>query len=117
MGGIPVRNDGETTRCPVCGQPFRPAGRQRVCSAACRQAAWRRRRMAPEPSAPLRAPRVATIYECPSCDTRYLGEQRCAECGTFCRKLGPGGPCPHCDEPVLLADLLLGIEGGEATRR
>lgn len=31
-----------------------------------------------------------------------------------CRKLGPGGPCPHCDEPVVLADLLPWVEGGEA---
>jgi hypothetical protein len=22
------------------------------------------------------------------------------------RRLGPGGSCPHCDEPVLLTDLL-----------
>lgn len=114
MGRIPVRNDtrndGETTPCPipcpVCGQFFTPVGRQRVCSGACRQAAWRRRHGAPAPSIPPRTPREMTIYECPSCEARYLGEQRCSECGSFCRKLGPGGPCPHCDEPVLLADLL-----------
>jgi hypothetical protein len=66
---------------------------------------------------PRRVSRASTIYECPACDARYLGEQRCAECGTFCRKIGPGGPCPHCDEPILLQDLLLGMEGGEAPRR
>jgi hypothetical protein len=22
------------------------------------------------------------------------------------RRVGPGGSCPHCDEPVLVADLL-----------
>ena len=114
---IPSRNVGVTTPCPVCGRPFTPAGRQRVCSAACRQAAWRRRQAQPVPSIPLRARRASTIYECPACETRYLGEQRCAECATFCRKLGPGAPCPHCDEPVLLADLLLGMEGGEAKLR
>ena len=94
----PSRNVGEPISCPVCGQPYTPVGRQRVCSAACRQAAWRRRHP--------RAPQAATVYECPSCDTRYLGQQRCADCGVFCRRVGPGGLCPHCDEPVTLADLL-----------
>jgi hypothetical protein len=118
MSRIPVRNDArndrETTRCqipcPVCGEAFTPVGRQRVCSAACRQAVWRRRHappVPPGPSIPPRTPRAATIYECPSCEARSLGEQRCSECGSFCRKLGPGGLCPHCDEPVLLADLLV----------
>lgn len=111
---IPVRNVGVTTHCPVCGLPFTPVGRQQVCSAACRQAAWRRRHGAPLPSIPRHISRAATIYECPSCDTRYLGQQRCPDCGVFCRRAGPGALCPHCDEPVLLADLLLGIEGGEA---
>jgi hypothetical protein len=111
---IPVRNVGVTTLCPVCGLPFTPVGRQQVCSAACRQAAWRRRHGVPLPTIPRRISRAATIYECPSCDTRYLGEQRCPDCGVFCRRAGPGARCPHCDEPVLLADLLLGMEGGEA---
>jgi hypothetical protein len=47
-----------------------------------------------------------TLYECPTCGERYLGERRCPECNRFCRALGLGGPCPHCDEPVLLAELL-----------
>ena len=111
----PVRNVGVTTPCPVCRLPFTPVGRQRVCSAACRQADWRRRHGAPLPIIPRRVSRAATIYECPSCDTRYLGEQYCPECSVFCRRIGPGAPCPHCDEPVLLADLLLGMQGGEAT--
>jgi hypothetical protein len=55
---------------------------------------------------PARAPRLATVYECPACSTRYLGEQRCLDCQRFCRRIGPGGPCPHCDEPVALTDLL-----------
>jgi len=116
MAQPPLRNVGVTTPCPVCEVPFTPVGRQRVCSAACRQALWRRRHVAPV-GVPQRASRAATIYECPSCETRYLGEQRCPDCATFCRKVGPGAPCPHCDEPVLLADLLLGMEGGEATLR
>jgi hypothetical protein len=114
----PSRNDGVTIPCPVCGLPFTPVGRQRVCSAACRQAAWRRRHAeAAAPSIPLRTPRAATIYECPDCETRYLGEQRCSDCGTFCSRVGPGGLCPHCDEPVALADLLSTTEGGAAQIR
>jgi hypothetical protein len=106
----PVRNDGVTIPCPVCGLPFIPVGRQRVCSGACRQALWRRRHGSPALALPPRTAPATTIYECPSCETRYLGEQRCADCGTFCRKLGPGAPCPHCAEPVLLSDLLVGME-------
>ena len=37
---------------------------------------------------------------------RYLGQQRCPDCHRFCRRLGPGGACPHCDEPVTFVDLL-----------
>ena len=101
------RNDTAAT-CPACGQPFTPAGRRRWCSDACRQAAWRQRHPAPDP-ATLPAPppaRDATIYQCPECDQRYLGQQRCEACGTFCRRIGPGGPCPHCDEPVAVKDLI-----------
>ena len=111
MTATPVRNDGVTTPCPMCGEPFMPVGRQRVCSAACRQALWRRRHAPPSTGGvPDRVSQAATIYECPSCETRYLGEQRCPDCAIFCRKLGPGALCPHCDEPILLADLLFGME-------
>ena len=102
----PGRNDGETTACARCGQRFRPLGRRRFCSAARRQAAWRRRHPAPPPPLPTTAPRVRTIYECPECQARLLGEQRCPDCRRFCRRIGPGGPCPHCDESVALADLI-----------
>jgi predicted RNA-binding Zn-ribbon protein involved in translation (DUF1610 family) len=114
----PSRNDSVTMTCPVCGAAFRPMGRRRFCSAACRQAAWRQRQ--PAPHAPLavsaraavRSARTATVYECPSCGTRFLGDQRCAECNVFCRRIGPGGPCPHCDDPVALADLLPYVDEG-----
>jgi len=59
-----------------------------------------------------RAARAATVYVCPSCDARFLGEQRCPDCGLFCRRVGPGGPCPHCEEPVALVDLLGATNGG-----
>jgi hypothetical protein len=106
----PFRNDGVTIPCPVCTQPFTPVGRQRVCSAACRQALWRRRHPVPAAPIPARTPRATTVYECPSCDRRSLGVQRCPDCGAFCRRVGPGGACPHCDEPVALLDLLPGPE-------
>ena len=105
---IPSRNVSVTIPCPVCGLSFLRVGRQRVCSPACRQIAWRRRHAARVPGIPPATPRTSTLYECPSCETRYLGEQRCPDCGIFCRKIGPAGSCPHCDEPVLVADLLLG---------
>lgn len=103
---IPLRNVGVTIACPICQQHFTPVGRQRVCSAACRQSAWRRRQAVLAPPLPQRAPKAATLYECPSCEARYLGDQRCPDCGIFCRKLGPGASCPSCDAPLLLTDLL-----------
>ena len=101
-------------RCPVCAAPLRSA-RARYCSDACKQRAYRLRQtdaaaVSPaEPIATVQRPgdrAVPMIYACPACDTRYLGERRCPDCHRFCRKLGPGGACPHCDEPTLLAELL-----------
>ena len=102
------RYDGETTicACGVCGRQFQPVGRQRFCDAACRQKAWRRRHPTQLPASPAQVPRVATVYECPACSTRYLGDQYCGDCHQFCRRVGPGGSCPHCDEPVAIADLI-----------
>jgi ribosomal protein L32 len=47
-----------------------------------------------------------TVYECPECDERYLGERRCPDCGIWCRRVGVGGTCPECDHPLLVAELL-----------
>jgi hypothetical protein len=47
-----------------------------------------------------------TVYECPQCNERRLGEQRCPECHLFCRALGVGGTCPDCDAVILLVDLV-----------
>jgi len=97
-----------TSTCLLCGDSFDPVGRQRFCSDAHRQAAWRRRQRAllaaavPPASASRRA---ITVYACPSCELRLLGEQRCPDCHLWARRLGLGGLCPHCDEPVTLADL------------
>ena len=49
---------------------------------------------------------VHAVYECPVCETRLLGDRRCPDCHVSCRRLGPGGPCPHCDEPIVVAEHL-----------
>jgi DNA replication protein DnaC len=109
----PSRDDPGTTRdtitCPVCQRPFVPAGRRRFCSDACRKTAWRRRHQPPAVAIvvpPARPRRPITVYACPSCQTRYLGEQRCPDCEAFCHRVGLGGACPHCDEPVTVTDLI-----------
>jgi len=104
----PLRNEDETTRCARCGAAFERVGRQRFCGAACRQAAWRRRHPRVDLLTPMTGPagRLAIVYVCTECDTRYLGEQRCVDCQRFCKRVGPGGVCPHCDEPVAIADLI-----------
>ena len=48
---------------------------------------------------------AGTVYECPDCGERLL-ERRCPDCQLFTRRLGAGGPCPSCEEPVLVAELL-----------
>jgi hypothetical protein len=104
--------------CPVCSTERAP-GRARYCSDACKQRAYRLRQVNPTAadSAALAAELerlgelvAHTLYECPECDQRYLGERRCRECNRFCRRLGLGGACLHCDEPLLIAELL-GAEG------
>ena len=98
-----------TMTCPVCGCAFIPVSRQLFCSHACRAVAYRRRRTAARPRLvlPAGARRVATtIYECDGCGARAVGQQYCVECSTFMHRIGPGGACPHCDEPVAIVDLI-----------
>lgn len=106
----PSRNDGITIPCPCCTRNFTPSGRRRFCSDACRQAAWRRRHHPATPtvemSPPPRPRRPGTVYSCPVCETRYLGQQHCPDCNTFCQRIGYGGTCPSCDEPVAHDELL-----------
>ena len=106
-------NDDATKTCGVCRAAFKPRGRQTWCSDACRQAAWRRRTAAPRPALPARPD---TIYECPACEARYLGEQRCADCNTWCRRLGAGGACPHCDELVVVSDIIAATQFASTPR-
>ncbi len=105
----PSRDDPGTTACPTCQQSFTPAGRQTYCSTICRKTAFRRRRQQPGPAVTVptaRSRRQITVYECPDCGERLLGEQRCPDCNTFTRRIGLGGECPHCQQPVAITDLL-----------
>ena len=108
-----------TPRCLTCGAEL-PSTRAHYCSPGCKQRAYRLRqvdltsweRAAWAADLQRRQRRVAqTIYECPVCSERYLGERRCPDCNRFCRALGLGGACLHCDQPILVAELL-GEEGG-----
>ena len=109
---IPSGDADATPSCPVCGRwvPPRSVVNQNYCSSGCRKQAWRRRHQTP--IVPVLVPakgrsrREATVYECGSCGTRAVGDQRCDDCGTWMCRVGPGGLCPHCDEPVAVSDLL-----------
>ena len=105
--GRPPGTPPGTTRCPVCRRCYTPVGRELYCSTAPaarpRSAAGTSnpaRRWPPGPAGKI------TVYECPDCGDRYLGEQRCESCGTFARRVGIGGACPNCDGPVAISDLL-----------
>lgn len=109
----PSRHDTVTiglgVKCSVCATDFTPTGRRRYCSDACRAIAYRRRKQpdpTPEPVAPPAGQRrPVTVYQCPDCDQRSLGEQRCNDCGTFMTRVGIGGICPCCDEPIAIDEL------------
>jgi len=108
----PSSNDAVTIPCPVCASPFEPIGRRRYCCDACRVAAHRRRhRTPPAPEVlapPTESRRSHTVYECPGCDGRSVGAQRCEDCNTFMASLGLGGLSPCCGEPVTIDELLNG---------
>ena len=95
--------------CPVCNQSFTPNGRQRYCTDACKATAYRRRHHnQPTPIVvPANQPRrPITVYECATCGIRALGQQRCNDCHTFMTRIGYGGHCPSCDEPITTNELL-----------
>jgi len=106
---IPSRNDIETTsRCPTCAAAFIRIRRQRYCTPACRQAAWRARSTPTTVTTmitPRRTRRAITIYQCTECDSRYLGQQWCPDCQRPCTRIDAGGLCPNCDQPVAISDL------------
>ena len=107
----PWCNDNETTtRCPVCRAPFTPIRRQRYCTPACRQAAWRARHTQPASAPDIVTPqgisrRDITVYHCPECDTRTLAQQWCHDCNRPRTRVDLGGLCPHCDEPITISDI------------
>lgn len=114
----PSRDDARDDRiggrrrcCPGCSASFTPSGRQAYCTPACRQKAYRDRSTALDlqaviPTPPRRGRREVTVYQCPECDQPYLGEQWCPDCQRPCLRLGYGGNCPHCQEPVSIDQLL-----------
>ena len=104
-----------TRACPVCGATPRSSRSVYCEKAACKQRAYRLRH---QPQATV-DPAVLrkqlqrksllvdhTVYECPSCQERFLGERRCPDCHLFARAVGLGGSCPDCETLILLADLL-----------
>jgi Zn finger protein HypA/HybF involved in hydrogenase expression len=106
-----IRNDDQAAaRCPVCTSTFVPVRRQQYCTPACRQAAWRARHQAPArppvTTLPPRTPRRDhTVYQCPACDTRRLGQQWCPDCHRPALRVDLGGLCPHCDQPITISDI------------
>jgi hypothetical protein len=106
--GPPTGGDTTARPCPVCGQPFTPIRRQRYCTPACRQAAWRTRHPTPSPIVdlpPATRRRDITVYECSNCGTRSLGQQWCPDCNRPADRLDLGGLCPHCDGPITISDI------------
>jgi len=106
-----IRNDMQTTTtCPNCTTTFTPTRRQRYCTPACRQAAWRTRHPNPSPQpsimvGPGTTRRAITVYQCTECDNRYLGRQWCQDCNKPCARIDIGGLCPNCDEPITIRDI------------
>jgi hypothetical protein len=100
--------------CPVCGGTP-PSSRSVYCKTACKQLAYRLRhqRLANVDPVVLRKQLqrqrllvAHTVYECPRCEERYIGERRCSSCQLYCRALGLGGQCEDCDHIILLTELL-----------
>jgi hypothetical protein len=107
-----IRNDNSppAATCPVCAAAFTPIRRQRYCTPACRQAAWRARHPSPAPppsttDAARTTRRDDTVYQCGECGSRYLARQWCHDCSKPCTRLDAGGLCPHCDEPITIKDI------------
>ena len=97
--------------CPVCWAAFTRVGRKRYCTDTCRKTAWTRRHATTvQVAEPVVPPAVRrrdiTIYACQTCENRYYGEQWCHDCNQPCTRVGLGGLCPHCSEPVAITDLI-----------
>lgn len=56
-----------------------------------------------------------TVYQCTSCEERYLEQRRRPSCNLMCRKIGLGGCCAACDELLTISDLIcFELQGGDA---
>jgi hypothetical protein len=129
MSSLAVRDacgDGSgERRCPAPNcRNLVTSARAQYCSDGCRMRAFRERRLLASSRQVIakltpQAPVGAFVYECANCGERYLGERRCPECHLFNRNLGLGGSCPDCDRPIVLAELLPGLDlpAGRAARR
>lgn len=53
----------------------------------------------------MTASALAAIYECSDCGERST-DRRCPDCNLFTQRLGTGGYCPNCEEPVLAEELI-----------
>ncbi len=104
----PWRDDVVTTsQCLVCTNNFTRIRRQKYCSPACRQEAFRSRQPITIPTPPPAVSRRSvSVYQCEECEQRYLASQWCYDCSRPCRRLGFGGTCPCCDEPVSVTELI-----------
>jgi hypothetical protein len=112
----------ELRTCPVCERTLPLQGRGTYCGPACRQRAFRlRHRQATRPTLDTLTQRLRreqlliaqTVYECPSCSERFVGDRRCGECNRMCRKVGLGSECGGCGEIITITDLLgTQLDGG-----
>lgn len=112
----PSHTASSSSTCLVCGAAL-STRQQRYCTRACQQHAYRARHQRPISLDQLRLRAELqrqrrllehTVYECPTCETRAPGEQRCSESNTFTRRIGLGGYCPECDAVILLSELIDG---------
>ena len=80
----PARTAHSSRTCLICGAALSPS-QQRYCTRACQQQAYRLRQRQPSRldlvlvRAELKRRRQLTeytVYECPACETRCVGEQR-----------------------------------------
>ncbi len=104
---MPSRKGSITACCLVCGGSLPPVRPRTTCSDACRQKAFRLRQELTAPELPKAEPRKAhTVYECGASGAKLLGGQWCEDCAQPMRRLGAGGLCPGCSEPLTFQELL-----------
>ena len=106
----PSRNGTVTASCGVATHRCRPEdnGCGALTPVARAHGAAATTNVTPVELSAARSRREQPVYECPECETRLLGEQRCQDCATFMRRLGSGGLCPCSGEPITINELLNG---------